>query len=112
MEIFLCMNKIQLRKCVRKREPFCSSHITEMYCQNITQECVDSVFGNNDLKKERESYLILLTSMKVQSLRTIKASKEIKNSKKKERRKEEETCCNRGKKIKLVVKKERRGNLL
>ena len=78
MELLLCMNKIQLRKCLRKREPVCSFHITEIYYQNITQECVDGVFGNNDLKIQREHYLILLTSMKVQNRGTIKASKAIK----------------------------------
>ena len=78
MELLLCRNKIQLRKCVWKREAVCSSRITEVYCQNVTQECVDSVFENNDLKREREIHLILLTSMKVQSPRRIKASKKIK----------------------------------
>ena len=81
------------------------------------QECVDNVFGNNDPKRERESYLILLTSMKVQIPGTIKASKEIKKWNKKQRRKEEETCCNRGKKRKLVVTEEEetccnKGNVL
>ena len=39
-------------------------------------------------------------------------SKSIKKSNKRERWKEEDTGCNRGKKRKLVVKKERTGNLL
>ena len=106
------MNKTKLRKCVLKREPICSFRITEIYCQNVTQECVDSVFGNNALKRQGENYLILLTSMKLQIPQRIKASKEIKNQKLKERRKEEETCCNRGNKSKPVVKKESRGNML
>ena len=50
--------------------------------------------------------------MKVQSLGTIKASKAIKKSRKKEIRKEEESCRNRGNKRNIVVKKERRGNML
>ena len=60
MKQILCMNKIKLRKCVWKKESVCSSRITEIYYQNVTQECVDSVFGNNDLKREREATLFYL----------------------------------------------------
>ena len=60
MELLLCMNKIQLRKCVRKKELVCSSHITKIYYQNVAQECVDNVFGNNDLKIKGKSILFNL----------------------------------------------------
>ena len=79
MEFLLCMNKIQLRKCVWKREPVCSSGITEIYYQNVTQECVDSVFGNNELKRKEKTTLFCLHQWKCKAQGELKRQNKLRS---------------------------------
>ena len=78
MDLLLCMKKIHLRKCVWKREPVYSSWITKIYCQNVTQECVDSVFGNNELKRKNKATLFYLHQCKCNDQGKLKCQKKLK----------------------------------